>query len=149
MKEAGETGWRLYGCEINLRETGTKHAFETAAALLGGPLEGEFRVAGGRRVYLATDAIYDPHYEGRIRPQTLIRAIEASPRLHYDCDRKRGVVLHMFGALLPHGKIGATCIAQTRGEAEKYLVGLTSLLDRLSGRNSGAGTGRRRTGWQG
>lgn len=128
-------GWQLLGCEINLRGTGTKHAFGIASGLLGTPATPDGRLVhggpdGSERVYEASDAIIDPRYKG-LRPARLIRAVTGSP-LGYDPTRATGVVLHTMSAAHDHGKFGAVCIGADRAEATALLRGLRELVDGLA-----------------
>ena len=128
LRDGPAASWRLFGCEVNLRDTGTKHPFETTRALIGEPRDGAFGSRG--RVYLCSDSICKPAYRG-LRPGRLIEAIEQRPGLHYQPDTRTGVVLHMFGSLLAYGKIGATCIAENVERASALRDGLERLLDEL------------------
>jgi len=132
LRDRPSDGWRVFGCEINLRDTGTKHPFETASALLGEPIDGRFSGAGGSdRVYLCSDSIYKPAYRGKVRPGALIEAVERTPNLHFDHASRTGVVLHMFGSLFTYGKIGATYIAADLEHAKSLQDELERLLDAL------------------
>ncbi|MFC0437666.1 peptide ligase PGM1-related protein [Kutzneria buriramensis] len=119
--------WHLFGCEINLRATGTRHGFDMVSHLLGVTPDpsGDFRVGPSRRVYLASDSIASDRYIG-LRPHTLIDAVERSP-LHFDPVRKRGVALHLLSTLPAYGKFGAVCIAESVPEAEAMQDALRSL----------------------
>jgi hypothetical protein len=119
--------WHLFGCEINLRSTGTRHGFDMARHLLGVDPDpaGEFRVGPERRVYLASDSIASERYVG-LRPHALIDAVERSP-LHFDPVRKRGVALHLLSTLPVYGKFGAVCIAESVPAAEAMQDALRSL----------------------
>ncbi|WBO66530.1 peptide ligase PGM1-related protein [Streptomyces camelliae] len=125
-------GWQVLGCEINLRGTGTKHAFGIVSALLGTRATPDGRLVvggpgGAERVYEASDSIMDPRYVG-LRPAHLIRAVTGSP-LGYDPERATGVVLHMMSAAAEDGKFGAVCIGADRAEAAALLRGLRELVD--------------------
>ncbi|MGW0764539.1 peptide ligase PGM1-related protein [Streptomyces sp. NPDC002676] len=127
-------GWQLLGCEINLRGTGTRHAFGIASAVLGtrATPDGRLLVGGPEgfeRVYECSDSIIDPRYAG-LRPARLIRAVTESP-LGYDPERATGVVLHTLSAATYHGKFGAVCIGADRAEATALLRGLRELVDGL------------------
>ncbi|MEV5881159.1 peptide ligase PGM1-related protein [Streptomyces sp. NPDC052020] len=124
-------GWRLLGCELNLRATGTKHAFTTVKGLLGVSVteDGRLLVDGSERVYEASDSIMDPRYVG-LRPTQLIRAVTGS-RLGYDPTRKTGVVLHMMSAAVSYGKFGAVCIGANQAEARTLMRGLRELINDL------------------
>lgn len=126
-----DDGWRVLGCEINLRATGTKHGFRMATALLGVLPDGSGRlfVDGAERVYEASDSIADARYVG-LRPVQLIDLVRESG-IGYDHERKVGLVLHMLSAVHAHGKFGATAIGLDHAHARRMIVELQSLVDRL------------------
>ncbi len=123
------TGWRVLGCELNLRTTATKHGFLMATSLLGVVPDhtGSLRVDGAERVYFSSDGIADPSYVG-LRPRQLIAALRASA-LDFDHDRKTGVVLHMMSAVAQYGKFGAVCIGLDRSHAAGLMSDLRGLVD--------------------
>lgn len=124
-------GWRLLGCELNLRTTATKHGFLMATGLLGALPDdaGRIFVDGAERVYHATDAIIDSRYLG-LHPSQLIKAVRDSG-LGYDHDRKTGLVLHMISAVTNFGKFGAVAIGADQAHAGELLRGLRDLVDGL------------------
>jgi hypothetical protein len=139
------TGWRLLGCELNLRATGTRHAFTMATGLLGTTPTDDGRLVtddGTPRVYEASDGIMDDRYEG-LRPTDLIRAVTGSP-LHYDPVRKTGVVLHLMSAVVDYGKFGALSLGRSHAEARRQLRELRALVDGLARARPAPGSGRRR-----
>jgi hypothetical protein len=121
------TGWRVLGCEINLRSTGTKHGFTMATALLGvtPTPEGTLVVDGEERVYQCFDVIADPALVG-LRPRDLIAAIGESD-LHFDPVTMTGAALHMLSAITESGKFGATCIGRTQDECTAIMRGVREL----------------------
>lgn len=127
-----EGDWRLWGCEINLRATATKHPFTMATGLLGvAPThDGRLVVEGTEYVYQASDGILAPHYRG-LRPAQLIEAVTDSP-LAYDPERRTGVVLHLMSSVLHHGKFGALCIGTDHAEAAELMRRLRELADTLA-----------------
>jgi PGM1 C-terminal domain len=124
--------WQVYACELNLRATGTRHCFDIVRGLLDTTPDpdGELRVAGQRRTYVATDNLTAPHYVA-LSPRTLIAAVERSP-LHYDQARHRGVVLHLLSALPESGKFGAVCVAESTAAATRLMDELRELADDLA-----------------
>jgi PGM1 C-terminal domain len=127
------SGWKVFGCELNLRTTATNHGFVMSTTLLGvvPDEKGTLRVDGAERVYYASDGIASPRYVG-LRPRQLIAALQSSP-LGYDHDRKTGVVLHMLSAVAQYGKFGAVCIGLDRVHAVALMTDLRTLADSLSG----------------
>ncbi|MEV4772561.1 peptide ligase PGM1-related protein [Micromonospora humida] len=120
----GDT-FRVLGCELNLRATGTKHGFVMASQLLDTVPDADGRLftdtPDGRaeRVYQASDSITDPSLVG-LAPARLIDAVERSP-LRYDHTRRTGTVLHMLSALPAYGKFGAVCIGRDAAEAAELM----------------------------
>jgi hypothetical protein len=119
--------WQVFGCELNLRATGTRHGLDMATALLGATPDGrgDLHVDGQSRVYLTSDGITSEQLVG-LRPGALIDAIERSP-LHYRPDRRQGVVLHLLSTLPALGKFGAVCIAESHEAADRMLTELRTL----------------------
>jgi hypothetical protein len=56
----------------------------------------------------------------------------AARGLAFDRATNEGVTIHLLGALAEHGKLGATCIANTPEAAEDLYAALTALLEELS-----------------
>lgn len=126
------TGWRLLGCEINLRATATKHPFTMALGLLGTEptVDGRLFVNNTERVYEASDAIMDQRYKG-LRPAQLIKAVTGSP-INFDPVRKTGVVLHMMSPVTEFGKFGALCIGRSRAQSASLMRELHYLAQQLT-----------------
>ncbi|MFJ2444446.1 peptide ligase PGM1-related protein [Streptomyces sp. NPDC087658] len=125
------TGWRLLGCEINLRATAAKHPFTMATALLGAEPtpDGRLSVNGTEYVYQASDGIMDHRYKG-LRPAQLIEAVTRS-RIGYDPAHGTGVVLHLMSPVTMYGKFGALCIGHNRAHAADLMRELRTLVDGL------------------
>ena len=123
--------WDLFGCELNLRTTATKHGFAMTTGLLGVlPDEsGRLFAGGSERVYQSSDAIADPRYLG-LRPRDLIAAVSGSP-LGFDPGRKTGIVLHMMSAVVEHGKFGAVAIGTDSEHAAALIASLRMLVSDL------------------
>ncbi|MCA9656781.1 MAG: hypothetical protein KC486_00415 [Myxococcales bacterium] len=123
---------RICAVEINLRQGGTTHPFNTLKFLTDGRYDeetGEFFTTQGRaRAYFATDNLRAAHYRG-ILPIDLIDQLVVDG-LHFRSD-ETGVVFHLLGALSEFGKLGCTVIAPTVGEAESRYREVTDLLDRM------------------
>lgn len=122
---------RAYMCEINLRLTGTTHPFWMARLATGGtydPATGQL-IAGGRtKCYTATDNLKAP----RLVSATPTQVIEALTRrgLAFDPATNTGATLHLLGALREHGKMGATCIAETPQDADRLYEEVAAVLTR-------------------
>lgn len=137
---------RFDALEINLRQTGTTHPNETVRALVAGEwhADGTLTHRGSPVRYESTDGLIDPAYR-IVTPDALIAALTASPDLRFDPDRARGVVPHLWTALRPFGKIGATFIGGSEQDCEALRARFVDLLTELaeSCRVKAAGTGTR------
>ena len=115
-----EKGFDRYAIEINLRRGGTTHPFAMMKFLIEGRYdesEGIYLSSRGQeKFYLATDNLLDPaaKFQG-MGPEDLIDVI-AFNELHFHSYLQRGVAYHMIGALSQCGKLGITCIGDTRAE---------------------------------
>ena len=123
---------QVYLSEINLRMGGTTHPFLMAQAVTEGVYDentGEL-IAGGRaKYYVGTDNLKSPHYVG-LSPARVIAAVSAEG-LSFKSTSRTGVTLHLLGALPAYGKLGATCIGDSREEAEDLYQRLVRALDAL------------------
>ncbi|MEW1724034.1 peptide ligase PGM1-related protein [Streptomyces sp. NPDC093109] len=122
--------WQVYGIELNLRATGTLHAFNAVTGLLGTVPDDDgvlYGPDGTPRTYLASDSITSPAYRG-LMPAGLIDLVRDSP-LHWNPAEGRGVVLHMLSALPDYGKFGAVCVGADRAEAAELMSRLRALAD--------------------
>ena len=125
----GPGGNAVYLSEINLRMGGTTHPFWMARLATGGtyePSTGELVVDGQPKRYVASDNIKSPALVGR-SPAEIIEAVDRSG-LAYDPATGTGATLHLLGALRDHGKMGATCIADTLEEADGLADDLLKML---------------------
>ena len=129
----GEANQRIFATEINLRQGGTTHPFNTLKFLTGGHYEehtGRFLTAqGSERVYFSTDTLHSPRYRG-IMPFDLIDAMVIHD-IHFRAD-DTGVVFHLLGCLSEFGKIGCTVIARDQTEAKALYESTVSLLDTMN-----------------
>ena len=112
------TGYERYAIEINLRRGGTTHPFAMLKFLIEGHYDEKNAIfvseKGQEKYYLALDSVMDPKYKG-MSPEDLIDVI-AYNELHFHTYLQRGVAYHMIGALSQIGKLGFTCIGDTREE---------------------------------
>lgn len=126
---------QVYAIEINLRQGGTTHPFNTLKFLTDGrydPTTGEFYTAQGRaRAYFATDNLRAPHYRG-ILPIDLLDQLVVDG-LHFRAD-ETGVVFHLLGALSEFGKLGCTVIAPTVADADRRYAEVVRFLDGMQDR---------------
>lgn len=115
---AGASGPEVLLSEINLRMGGTTHPFWMAKLVTGAAYDadrGELVARGQPLAYVATDNLIAPSLVGR-SPAEVIDTV-CSAGLAYDTAIRRGVTLHMLGAVRGFGKMGATCIARDPAEA--------------------------------
>ncbi len=125
------SGWKLYGCEVNLRSTGVMHGFTLVTTLLGAEPDenGELRVDGQPVVYLASDTLTAPGYKC-LRPRDVIDTVSRSG-LHYNPETRSGVVMYMLSALA-YGKLGALAVARDLSGCRQMIQELRCLLDGLA-----------------
>ncbi len=128
----------LYAVEINLRQGGTTHPFNTLKFITDGRYDersGLFFTAQGReRCYFATDTLQAPEYRG-VLPFDLMDLLVVNG-FHFRSD-ETGVVFHLLGCLSEFGKLGCTVIAPTVPGAKLLYAETVALLDRATGRAKG------------
>jgi PGM1 C-terminal domain/ATP-grasp domain len=130
-------GNRAFLSEINLRMGGTTHPFQTARLATGGKIDqdtGHLLVDGKPKYYVASDNMKSERYVG-LSPTELIDRVDRAG-LSFDSSSKTGVIMHLFGAVPNYGKLGATCIADTREAAESLFEHVVAEIDELSLRKS-------------
>ena len=124
--------WESTPIEINLRKGGTTHPFLMLQYLTDGSYDPEttmYRTPTGRACcYYASDNLQHTAYVG-LTPDDLIE-IAVDNDLHFDAAAQRGVVFHLIGALSEYGKLGAVCVADNRGHAERLFHETVSVLNR-------------------
>ncbi|MGH2729233.1 MAG: peptide ligase PGM1-related protein, partial [Actinomycetota bacterium] len=128
-------GSESYLSEINLRMGGTTHPFLMARFATQGTYDAPTGrlVAGGRpKYYVASDNLKSEAYVG-LEPGRVIAAV-AERGLAYDAATKTGAMLHLLGALKHHGKMGTTCVADSRAEADALYEQVLALVDELGER---------------
>ncbi len=123
-------GWKTPAIEINLRMGGTTPPFLALQFLTGGRIDdqGEFHTRTGvRKYYRATDSLQTPSYHGLL-PEDLIEILTQSD-LQFQPQTETGVLFHMIGALSQHGKVGVTCIGDSREQADDLFQRTIDALD--------------------
>ena len=118
-----------YLSEINLRLGGTTHPYWMARLATGAAYDpaGNELVTGGRALrYVATDNLKSRHL-ARLSPADVIGRVDDAG-LAFDPSTGTGVTLHLLGAVPGHGKLGATCIADSAEAADELYAGLLALL---------------------
>ncbi len=122
-------GARVYLLEINLRIGGTTHPYWMARLVTGGSYDtvtGELMAGGRAKSYVATDNIKSANLVA-CSPSKVIDAVTEAG-LGFDPGSGTGATLHLLGALPGYGKMGATCIADSIGEAEDLYRRVSELL---------------------
>ncbi|HUS63319.1 MAG TPA: peptide ligase PGM1-related protein [Kofleriaceae bacterium] len=116
----GSARWDLHAIEINLRQGGTTHPYETTRLLTGATLDeatGYLVTKKGQpKFYVATDNVKLDGLVGLTPGELLRRAKRAG--LRYEQLAQRGPVFHLLGAVTEHGKLGFTAIGDTPAEAQ-------------------------------
>jgi hypothetical protein len=137
LPDGDNGGQRLIAIEINMRQGGTTHPFNTLKFMTDGhcdPETGVFLTAqGSERAYFATDVLSAPRYRG-ILPFDLIDRMVIED-VHFRSD-ETGVVFHLLGCLSEFGKLGCTAIGRDIAQARSLYRETVGILDRLSGRRS-------------
>ncbi|OKI02662.1 hypothetical protein A6A06_13345 [Streptomyces sp. CB02923] len=134
----GEGGFRHHAVEINLRMGGGTAPLMFLRGATGGsyvPGTGEFLTPEGEPCcYVASDRLHKDTY----RSLTPERVLDAASRegLLYRHEDRRGVILHMLGALPAFGKVGAVAVDRTAEAAHEQFRRFVALLDSLGARNT-------------
>lgn len=134
LRDEESEPWRAAAIEINLRMGGTTPPFLALQFLTGGKLDvvsGDFSSHGTRKYYYATDNLRSPAYRGLL-PEDLIDILTLH-RLHFQPATETGVLFHMIGALSEFGKVGVTCIGDSREEADELFSRTQAILDQETG----------------
>ena len=87
---------------------------------------------GRAKAYYSTDNLQSRTYVGVIPGALLHHATAAG--FTYDAGEERGCIFHMLGSLPEFGKVGVTCIADTRREALEDFDALVASIDEFSRR---------------
>lgn len=119
--------------EINLRLGGTTHPFLMAKYVTGGTYDeitGELTVEGVPVAYVATDNLKSESFKA-FTPGRVIEALRERG-LSYDRASRRGVLLHLLGALPEFGKLGALCIGTSLEDASGLYDQLLAFLEELA-----------------
>jgi hypothetical protein len=130
-RSVGETAWRVYAIEVNLRKGGTTHPFLTLQFLTDGaydPKSGLFTTpSGDEKYFVATDHLESPLYRAFIADD--IFDIAARHSLHFDTARQTGTVFHMLSALGENGRIGFISVGNSPAHAEEIYERTVQALD--------------------
>ena len=126
-------GNRAFLSEINLRMGGTTHPFQAARLLTEGTIDPDtgHLVSDGRpKFYVSTDNLKSERYIGITASDVIGRIDDAG--LAFDTGSKTGAALHLLGALEVYGKLGVTCIADSRETAQELFEHVVAEIDELS-----------------
>ena len=131
-RSRGETEWRAYALEINLRMGGTTHPYLALQFITGGRLDPPTATflspRGVPKFYRSTDNLKSEAYRGLL-PEDLIEILTING-LHYSHNSESGVLFHLIGALSQYGKLGMTAIGSSREEVERIYTRTLQVLDR-------------------
>lgn len=123
--------WRAAAIEINLRMGGTTPPFLALQFLTGGEIEPAsgrfFTPQGVEKFYYATDRLESPEYRGLL-PEDFLDVLNLHG-LGFMPATETGVLFHMIGALSEFGKVGVTCIGNSREEADELYRSTVEILD--------------------
>lgn len=123
--------WSTFAIEINLRMCGTTPPFHALEFLTDGRLDpdtGLFEAPDGtNKFYAATDNLQSASYRGLL-PEDLLD-IASRYRLSFDHGTDTGVLFYMMGALSQYGKLGMTCIGNSREDADALFRRTVEALD--------------------
>ncbi|MDQ3877153.1 MAG: peptide ligase PGM1-related protein [Actinomycetota bacterium] len=112
-------GSEVFLSEINLRMGGTTHPFLMARLATGGTYDassGTLLCNGSPRFYVATDNLKSESYV-QLKPRDVIDEVVRNG-WSFDKGTGTGVLLHLLGAVSEYGKLGMTCVASSREDAE-------------------------------
>lgn len=126
----GRHRWQVYLAEINLRIGGTTHPFGLAQLAMDARYDvasGRLHADGRAKSYVCTDNFKSERLAGS-SPAAVIARLQRQG-LTFDPRRKTGVTLHLLGALRRYGKMGMTCIGNSRAEAEQLYREAAATLD--------------------
>ncbi len=123
----------LFAVEVNLRQGGTTHCFNTLKFITDGRYDretGRFLTRQGHeRAYFSTDTLQRPRYRGLL-PFDLIDLVVVNG-IHVGA-AETGVVFHLLGCLSQFGKLGCTAISTSTEEARALYERTVGLLDALA-----------------
>lgn len=130
--------WSTYAIEINLRMCGTTPPFHALEFLTDGHLDPETGLFdapdGTQKFYVATDNLKSPSYRGLL-PEDLLD-IASRFGLSFNHATDTGVLFYMMGALSQYGKLGMTCIGNSREEADALFSRTVKTLDERTHRDA-------------
>lgn len=133
--ESGELD--IYAVEINLRQGGTTHPFNTLKLLTDGTYDegtGTFYTTQGQpRAYFATDCLSSPKYRGLMPFDLLDRLVLEGMSFRAN---ETGALFHLLGCLSEFGKLGCVCVEETVDEARTLYLQVVRMLDAMAAEGS-------------
>lgn len=135
LREQDTDPWTIAAVEINLRMGGTTPPFLALEFLTGGHLDGDtglFLAGPGQpKYYYATDNLRSPAYRGLL-PEDFMEILMLHG-IHFKHSTDTGVLFFMIGALSQFGKLGVTCVGNSRAEADRFYEQTVAVLDSETG----------------
>jgi len=135
LREEESDPWTVAAVEINLRMGGTTPPFLALEFLTGGRLDdktGLFLAGPGQpKYYYATDNLRSPAYRGLL-PEDFMEILMLHG-IHFKHSTDTGVLFFMIGALSQFGKLGVTCVGNSRAEADHFYEQTVAVLDAETG----------------
>lgn len=130
-RDSDDDPWKTAAVEINLRMGGTTPPFMALEFLTGGdlsPVTGLFHSPDGRpKYYYSTDNLRSPAYRGLL-PEDFMEIL-VHHGIHFRHAAGTGVLFFMIGALSQYGKLGVTCVGDSREEADQLYQQAVAVLD--------------------
>jgi len=119
-EETVDGDYDLVALEINLRKGGTTHPLMALKLSVPGEYDsvnGHFTSTSGKaKHYVASDNLSCQKYKGLL-PQDIIELFQKHENVNFNSRTETGVIFHLMGALSQFGKLGITCIADSKEEA--------------------------------
>ena len=135
LREEEHDPWSIAAVEINLRMGGTTPPFLALEFLTGGHLDketGHFLAGPDQpKYYYATDNLRSPAYRGLL-PEDFLEILMLHG-IHFKHATDTGVLFFMIGALSQFGKLGVTCVGNSREEADRFYEQTVAVLDAETG----------------
>ena len=123
----------LYAVEINLRQGGTTHPFNTLKLITDGLYDegtGTFHTTQGQpRAYFATDCLEHSRYRGLMPFDLLDRLVIEGMSFR---PNETGVLFHLLGCLSEFGKLGCVCVEESVDRAHTLYAQVVRMLDALA-----------------
>jgi hypothetical protein len=127
-----EGRWRPYAIEVNLRKGGTTAPYLVLQYLTDGTYQAEKSLfttsRGDPKYYVSSDHVESPLYQALTVDDLL--DLVSHQHLHFDQTGQTGIVFHMLSGISGMGRVGATAIGNSIGEAAELYKILVEFLDK-------------------